>query len=585
MNILQQQDALKNFSKDQLVNEMQRPSGQLPQFLVLSELKRRQKMEMDYKAMENMPTSTVAEDAVASAGVPADYSRGMAQSMAPRSDVVNNTGLGAIKMQDGGRVGWSPGLEVYDPRLMIMRSDGPPRIPGTEKSRTYNRADLYRTRSLDGYEPYGRSPEATTSMLDPYDMGFGVLTEPGVPPRYPVAADPRQPNEYRRRDLYRTRSLDDYLPLESGPEAMSDVSAPSYEMDSMDYPGTPFTGYIGAKYDNEIGGMAQPSGEDAPFPPMQGPAMPGEARFFYNPRTGEMEMTNPMRGAAARAENQGKAWRDWRELFEKGIPALEGYGKWLHADPRMSRGTPLTSEDTDLLPPSTQAATESSGGLSFGELEGDLPEVIGPRADLSFGEPVPVKEGVGSPSPSPSGGGGGLGSLDAMLSGRAGDLDELREQNKWLSLAKFGVALMGSNTGNIGTDIGVAGQSAINAFGRGLEDITDREQQLEDMRLRMAMAQMGGGGGAAAAGLEELGPPEISAGTNRVIEHMVNQIDMESDMLTRTLSDPEQTALLDEAEISAMEQKLAMLAAKRLNIVSRFISPYGGDSDVDVADE
>ena len=34
MNVLEVQDALKDFSQEQLVKEMQMPSGQAPQFLV-----------------------------------------------------------------------------------------------------------------------------------------------------------------------------------------------------------------------------------------------------------------------------------------------------------------------------------------------------------------------------------------------------------------------------------------------------------------------------------------------------------------------------------------------------------------------
>ena len=36
MNIVEVQDNLKNFSQDQLINEMNQPSGIVPQFLVLS---------------------------------------------------------------------------------------------------------------------------------------------------------------------------------------------------------------------------------------------------------------------------------------------------------------------------------------------------------------------------------------------------------------------------------------------------------------------------------------------------------------------------------------------------------------------
>ena len=40
MNIIDIQDQLKNFSEQQLISEMQTPTGSAPQFLVLSEIKR-----------------------------------------------------------------------------------------------------------------------------------------------------------------------------------------------------------------------------------------------------------------------------------------------------------------------------------------------------------------------------------------------------------------------------------------------------------------------------------------------------------------------------------------------------------------
>ena len=57
MNILQIQDDLKNFSEQQLINEMQRPSGNAPQYLVLSEINRRRKrVKSDYQANKAMDT-------------------------------------------------------------------------------------------------------------------------------------------------------------------------------------------------------------------------------------------------------------------------------------------------------------------------------------------------------------------------------------------------------------------------------------------------------------------------------------------------------------------------------------------------
>ena len=99
MNILQLQDNLKNFSEDQLVNEMRMPSGSAPQYLVLSEINRRKRVKSDYQAAEAADPNTVAEDAVASAGVPASGIMGMAQAMAPRSE----SSLSApMKMASGG---------------------------------------------------------------------------------------------------------------------------------------------------------------------------------------------------------------------------------------------------------------------------------------------------------------------------------------------------------------------------------------------------------------------------------------------------------------------------------------------------
>ena len=70
MNILQVQDALKDFSQEQLVKEMEKPSGQAPQFLVLSELNRRQRMKQDFDARQAQQQPTVAEKLVAAAGAP-----------------------------------------------------------------------------------------------------------------------------------------------------------------------------------------------------------------------------------------------------------------------------------------------------------------------------------------------------------------------------------------------------------------------------------------------------------------------------------------------------------------------------------
>ena len=104
MNILQVQDALKDFSQEQLVKEMEKPSGQAPQFLVLSELNRRQRMKQDFDARQAQQQPTVAEKLVAAAGAPQGGIGAMAQSMAPQTDMAMNTGVSQMEEPMSGEV-------------------------------------------------------------------------------------------------------------------------------------------------------------------------------------------------------------------------------------------------------------------------------------------------------------------------------------------------------------------------------------------------------------------------------------------------------------------------------------------------
>lgn len=94
MNVLELQDNLRNFSEDQLVNEMQQPSGNVPQYLVLSEINRRKRIRDDYQQQQQAEQSnmTVAQEKLAGAGVPEEGLAGLAAAMAPRTDITENTG-------------------------------------------------------------------------------------------------------------------------------------------------------------------------------------------------------------------------------------------------------------------------------------------------------------------------------------------------------------------------------------------------------------------------------------------------------------------------------------------------------------
>jgi hypothetical protein len=99
MNILQVQDRLKGLSEQQLATEMQSPSGMAPQFLVLTELQRRKRVRDDFQAQSAKSATTVAQDAVAAAGVPQEGLAPMARAMAPKTDMTQNTGIMSVAPQ------------------------------------------------------------------------------------------------------------------------------------------------------------------------------------------------------------------------------------------------------------------------------------------------------------------------------------------------------------------------------------------------------------------------------------------------------------------------------------------------------
>ena len=151
LNMIDTQDKLKNFSEEQLIREMQMPSGSAPQFMVLSEIERRKRMRSDAQRQEGLMQPTVAQEAVSAAGVPQQGIAQVAQSLAPKTDMTQNTGVSNMqasklpgqpnqpqRMADGGIMRLAPGgfvsgddmsaiarLKVSNPALYEQYKDKP----------------------------------------------------------------------------------------------------------------------------------------------------------------------------------------------------------------------------------------------------------------------------------------------------------------------------------------------------------------------------------------------------------------------------------------------------------------------------
>ena len=122
MNLIQQANFLENVPKDQLAQMSQDPNGQFPPFLVLTEIQRRTMNEQNYKAMQEQPTTTVAEEVVGNFMQPQlaqNQSQGLQggtpQSATPLPDSNISAGLSGVPtapMQmaaSGGLTGYAAG--------------------------------------------------------------------------------------------------------------------------------------------------------------------------------------------------------------------------------------------------------------------------------------------------------------------------------------------------------------------------------------------------------------------------------------------------------------------------------------------
>ena len=100
MNIIDLQESLKDYPDNRLMAEYQRPTNNIPQFLILSELQRRKRMRDEYKRQQAASEPTVAEEMITGAGVPQEGLMAMAGAMAPNTAVSQDTGIDqAMPMQ------------------------------------------------------------------------------------------------------------------------------------------------------------------------------------------------------------------------------------------------------------------------------------------------------------------------------------------------------------------------------------------------------------------------------------------------------------------------------------------------------
>lgn len=250
MNILDIQDKLKNFSQEQLIQEMQMPTGQLPQFLLLSEITRRKKMQDSYAQQQDQAQeqTTVAQDAINAAGIPQGEAQQLAGTMAPQTDMAGNTGAmpqqqmmpqapqpvqgmaggGIVALQDGGRI-TAPRIVVRNGQQMLEMPDGSivPASPDSLRARL----ELI-SRMTDPESSFRKRLDQLRQPQPPANVAEMGMPSIGDVPAMAVPQIDQAPARIAQPGLLSLPTLGDSRPaeLDAGPSATQSRLSPTHNL-------------------------------------------------------------------------------------------------------------------------------------------------------------------------------------------------------------------------------------------------------------------------------------------------------------------------------------------------------------------
>ena len=526
MNILQVQDRLKGLSEQQLATEMQSPSGMAPQFLVLTELQRRKRVRDDFQAQSaKAPATTVAQDAVAAAGVPQEGLAPMARAMAPNTDVTQNTGIAALPA--------------------ATASEEPQRMAGGGMVRKMKAG-----RSVDDFHPEVFTDSARRTMATRQGMSVRQWLnsmDPSVAANYAQGAVERANTRYG----FSRRQPSQWLPDEAEPPPFEGVN-PSYEEQT--------TSRFPDEAEAELTGLAREA--EPLYPPMPaGNPIPGarpEGGFYDQPERSRlsplelirqrMAMQDRMMGTEPPQPTQNVPSPMDRIRERMRLEEAQQRQRDFARDRMMGTEPPLPKA----VPEVEKARAEGRESFTLGELLGDYGVTVGldgtgaqavpgpgrgalPAA-AAASEPSAAAQPAGPDTPRPKarptdavedltaaadtggGGGGGAGSGGVGGGGSAGPqtdyekaladalarTEKRAEQDKWMAVAQAGLALMASDNPSLAGALGEAGLTGLESY-RGSRDAAEKARMdllatqygmdMDKQKMAMARAQAAGGGG------------------------------------------------------------------------------------------
>ena len=504
MNIIDVQDQLKNFSENQLIQEMQMPSGMAPQFLVLSEIQRRKRVRDDFAKRQAAGEPTVAQEAVAAAGVPMQGIAGMSEAMAPQS--ASSEGIGSImpqsmrqavpqqmsapteqpiQMAEGGVIYAQDSL----PRGLRLRNPGNIR-PG---------AGFYGEMGDDGgyaeFESDEAGIRAIQRLLGTYGSKYGINTLRGLTNRYAPPSENPTSNYLdflsQKTGIGPDEEIDlagrgsDIIPAIIGFEQGQQPFSQEFINRSIEAAGTQDPDEISNILEGQLPAELTDAGVTAQDL-FQADAEPGMmsamaatsdtdkpssvsdffSKYILGPKGREIAGTSTPEELEA-IRQAGEAARTGEVIGERQA-ASEGYGDYysragsagiVPVTPKefLEQRTPdesgISALDRQTLSNvaavSAQAKPETDDSTKADDADTKAGKAAGDISNLILGSSKPDGE---------------VSDLEGEIKALQAKMEKNREQDKWLALAQAGMALMSSKEPTMMGALGEAGISGLTAM-------------------------------------------------------------------------------------------------------------------------
>lgn len=465
MNMLDVQDKLKGLSEQQLVQAMQAPAENVPQFLVLSEITRRKRMR---DSMQQQDTgTTVAQEAVAAAGVPQGGIADMAQALAPKTDMTQNTGVSPVQgMYGGGYVQKMQAGAFVDSKSLVPYSQQ--NFPSALAS---DPAVIAMAQRLGiPVEEYIASLSPDTRAKNLQRVVDGRITQA---PRSDVF-DPTVPA------LSQVDGTQEFRPYTS--DAIRGSLVPTREDLDANYRASMAEEprLVGVPLAPESGGLASPP--QSLYPPVPtGNPIPGEEPSFYTPPE-RLQPMSPMERLRAETDymRSGEglpAYNEFRDVFDaRENPMLTAAKESAEEAAALRDSAGITQSLRDQKEVAAAAAAAKEAAAAAVELEkgvtnkpSDLDELLAgdTTSDGTITGGTRTSGGVGNAS--------GATSYEQELINAMQRAERRAQQDKWLALAQVGLGLMSSTQPTIGGALGEAGIAGLESY-RGARDDYEAER-------------------------------------------------------------------------------------------------------------